>query len=52
MNRNAVVDMNDITPMEENWAPEQYNGAEDEMVRITVLNIYQIVPIPVQRELM
>ena len=30
--------------MEENCAPEQYNGAEDEMVRITVLNIYPIVP--------
>ena len=44
MNRNAATDRNDITPMEENWAPEQYNGAEDEMVRITVLNIYKIVP--------
>lgn len=44
MNRNTATDRNDITPMEENWAPEQYNGAEDEMVRITVLNIYKIVP--------
>ena len=44
MNWNAAADRNDITPMEENWAPEQYNGAEDEMVRITVLNIYKIVP--------
>ena len=44
MNRNAVTDTNDITPMEENCATEQYNGAEDEMVRITVLNIYKIVP--------
>jgi hypothetical protein len=30
--------------MEENWETKQYNGAEDEMVRITVLNIYPIVP--------
>ena len=44
MNRNAIADTNDITPMEENCAPEQYNGAEDVMVRITVLNIYKIVP--------
>ena len=44
MNRNAVADTNDITPMEENCALEQYNGAEDEMVRITVFNIYKIVP--------
>ena len=30
--------------MEENFAPAQYNGAVYEMVRITVLNIYKIVP--------
>ena len=44
MNQNAAADANNNTPMEENWATKQYIGAEDEMVRITVLNIYQIVP--------
>ena len=44
MNQNTAADTNNNTPMEENCATKQYNGAEDEMVRITVLNIYQIVP--------
>ena len=44
MNQNAAADTNNNTPTEENWATKQYNGAEDEMVKISVLNIYQIIP--------
>ncbi len=44
MNQNAATDTNNNTQMEETSATKQYNGAEDEMVRITVINIYQIVP--------
>ena len=42
MNQNAAADTNNNTSMEESCPTEQYNGAKDDMVRITVLNIFRI----------